>query len=342
MATIKDVARAAGVSIGTVSAAINDTGVVSEKLTRRVWEAVEKVGYSPHAIARSLRHGKSRIIGVIVSDLSNPFFTSLAKAVEAAARAAGYFVIVMNSDEDPDKELSQLRLLREQRVAGILLSPSGYDESYRKELARVAVMPIVLVDRTLRDMAFDAVVVENVAAARSVTNYLLRLGHQRIAIVNGRSHISTAEDRLRGYREALLAAGIEPDPALEFEANSQSETAYEVVQRALSLPSHATAFFAANNLMLLGAIEAIMDMGFRCPEQISLAGIDDFSWGSAIRPQLTTVAQPIEDLGVRAFELLLERIDESPNENRDRKTITLAGRLVIRDSCRALIPNTSQ
>lgn len=333
MATIKDVAKAAGVSIGTVSAAINDTGVVSDKLTRRVWEAVEKVGYSPHAIARSLRHGKSQVIGFIVSDLANPFFTSLAKAVEAAARAAGYFVIVMNSDEDAEKELSLIRLLREQRVAGILLSPAGHDAAYCIELARIAQVPLVLVDRYLRDSAFDAVIVENVAAARSVTNYLLRLGHRRIAIVNGRSHISTAEDRLRGYREALLEAGIAIDPALEFEANSQTETAYEVVQRALMAPSHATAFFAANNLMLLGAIEAVMDMGFRCPEQISLAGMDDFAWGSAIRPQLTTVAQPIEELGIRAVELLVERITHDPREVRVQKIITLNGRLVIRDSC---------
>lgn len=337
MATIKDVAKAAGVAIGTVSAAINDTGVVSEKLTRRVWEAVEQVGYTPHAIARSLRHGKSQVIGLIISDLSNPFFTSLAKVVEAKARAAGYFVIVMNSDEDSEKELTLLKLLREQRVAGILLAPTGYDEAYREKLARIVAVPIVLVDRHLPHVPFDTVVVENESAARAVTSYLVRLGHRRIAILNGRPHISTTEDRLRGYRGALVAAGIEPDPALEFAADSRTETAYEVVQRALMVASHATAFFAANNLMLLGAIEAVLDMGFRCPEQISLAGIDDFAWASAIRPQLTTVAQPIEELGTRAVELLMGRINANLNENRAQSTVTLEGRLVIRDSCRAPI-----
>lgn len=338
MPTIKDVARAAGVSIGTVSATINETGAVSDRLTRRVWAAVEQVGYSPHGIARSLRHGRSRVIGLIVSDISNPFFTSLAKAVEAVASAAGYMVIVMNSNEDAAKELNLLRLLREQRVAGILLSPSGHDAAYRDRLASHAQLPIVLVDRYLAATSFDAVTTDNVAAARTVTEYLLRLGHRRIAIVNGRPHLSTTEDRLRGYHEALRAAGLKPESALEYAADSESDTAYEAVQRALTLRPHPTAIFAANNLMLLGAFEAVLDMGFRCPEQISLAGIDDFAWSSAMRPRLTTVAQPIAELGTQAVGQLFRRIAPVGEAVPAPQRITLPGRLVIRDSCRLVTP----
>src|SRR6266404_4458292 len=160
MATIKDVARVAGVSIATVSATLNGTARVSEKRSRRIWDAIQEVGYTPHGIARSLRLGQTRSIGLIVGDIANPFFTSLAKAVEARASAAGYSVIVANSDEEPKKELALLKMLREQRVAGILLAPSGHDESYRQALLRFADMPLVLVDRQLENLPFGAVIID--------------------------------------------------------------------------------------------------------------------------------------------------------------------------------------
>jgi len=332
MATIKDVAKAAGVSIATVSATINGKGGVSEKRSRRVWDAVEAVGYSPHGIARSLRLGRTQVIGLVVGDIANPFFTSLAKAVEARASAAGYSVIVANSDEEPKKELALLRMLREQRVAGILLAPSGYDESYRQALFRFADMPLVVVDRQLEDMPFDAVVVDNVAAARVVTDYLVRLGHRRIAMINGRPHLSTADERLRGFREGLAAGGIEADEDLEVVADSRMENAYELVQRLLTLAEPPTAIVAGNNLMTLGAIQAITDMGFRCPEHISLAGIDDFAWSAVIRPKLTTVAQPIDQLGGSSVDALFACMSAT-DRAAPARVITLAPRFIIRESC---------
>lgn len=339
MATIKDVARVAGVSIATVSAYLNDSARVSEKLVRRVREAIESTGYSPDGIARSLRRGRSRSIGLVVGDISNPFFTSLAKAIEARASEAGYLVILANSDESPERELKLLQLLREQRVAGILLAPSGYDASYISAIARIRDLPLVLVDRRLSGASLDSVVVDNVAAARMVTDYLLRLGHRRIAMVVGREHLSTTEQRLCGFRDGLRAAGIDPDPTLERIADSRTETAYQVVQRLLTSEARPTAIFAANNLMMLGAIEAVLDMGFQCPDQISLAGIDDFPWSSAIRPRLTTVAQPIEELGARAVDNLLDRIScNSQHDATERpRVVTLEPRLLIRDSCKSLI-----
>jgi len=335
MATIKDVARAAGVSIGSVSATINGTSGVSEKLARRVWDAVAAVGYSPDGIARSLRLGRTSTIALVISDISNPFFASLAKAVETRANAAGYSVILANTDEDPARELELLNLMRVQRVAGILLAPSGFDDGYRTALARFADLPLVMVDRFLPDMPFDAVIVDNVAAAQSVTDYLLRLGHRRIAIVSGRPHISTAEQRLRGFSETLQTAGIRLDPALAMTADFRIETAYAAVQTLLSRPEPPTAIFAANNLMSLGAIQAVMDMGFRCPEQISVAGIDDFPWSAAIRPRLTTVVQPIEEVGATAVDRLLARLKPG-GAAAAPETVTLAPRLLVRDSCRRL------
>jgi DNA-binding LacI/PurR family transcriptional regulator len=337
MATIKDVARVAQVSIATVSAVLNGTARVSEKRSRRVWDAIRAVGYTPHAIARSLRLGQTRSIGLILGDISNPFFTSLAKAVEARASAAGYSVILANSDENPAKEANLIQVLLEQRVAGILLAPSGYDQPYLEALAAIARVPTVLVDRQLPDAAYDSVIVDNLAAARMVTDYLVRLNHKRIAIMVGRQHLSTSEQRLRGYRDSLQAAGIKVNPGLEVEAESRIDTAYKVAQRLLSMSEPPSAIFAANNLMMLGAIEAILDMGFKCPEEISLAGVDDFEGGSAIRPRLTTVSQPIEDMGTHAVDRLLHRIGEKSAARRDPvHTTILQPTFKIRDSCAPL------
>ena len=337
MATIRDVARAAGVSIATVSAILNGTARVSERLTKRVWEAIDATGYSPDGVARSLRLGRTSSIGLVVGDISNPFFTSLAKAVESRASEAGYLVIVTNTDEHPDRELKLLKLLREQRVAGVILAPSGHDMEYLSALSLLKNSPVVLVDRHLPDASFESVIVDNVAAARMVTDYLIRLNHRRIAMVIGKQHLWTTEQRLRGFHESLAAAGISPDFTLELSANSRIESAYDAVQHLLNMPNRPTAIFAANNLMMLGAIEAIMDMGFRCPEDVSLAGIDDFPWISAIRPQLTTVAQPIEELGKVAVERLLDQIEggrsRDTEQSHERKVSVLEPRLLIRDSC---------
>ncbi len=340
MTTIKDVARVAGVSIATVSALLNGTARVSDKLSRRIWDAIESTGYSPHGIARSLRLGRTRSIALVVGDICNPFFTSLAKSIEARVVEAGYLVIVANSDEEPEKELKLLKVLREQRVAGILLTPSGHDPSYLLALSRMTDIPIVLLDRLLPHSSFDSVVVDNLAAARMATDYLVRLNHRRIALVSGKQHIWTMEQRLQGYRESLKLAGIDPDPALELVADTRTESAYEVVQRLLTQPDRPSAIFAANIPMMLGAIEAVLDMGFRCPEQISLAGIDDFPGSSAIRPLLTTVTQPIEELAERAVSRLLDRIGQAPESAAKQRaqTIMLTPRLLIRDSCTRLEP----
>jgi LacI family transcriptional regulator len=340
MTTIKDVAKLAGVSIATVSATINGTATVSERLSRRVREAIDVTGYSPHGIARSLRLGRSRSIGLVIGDISNPLHTAIARAVEARAQEAGYLVIVASSHDDEHRELQLLQLLREQQVAGILLTPTGHGDRYLAALAQMAGLPIIQIDRLLPNSPFDAVLIDNVAAARMVTEYLIRLNHRRIAMVYGQPAHSTTQARLQGYRETLRSAGISPDAALELAADLRVEAAYEVVQRLMSQPEPPSAIFAANNLMLLGAFQAVLDMGFRCPEQISIAGVDDFSWSTAVRPRLTTVSQPLEDLGTQAVDLLLGRIQQKIDraDPRAARTITLGPRLMIRDSCAPFNP----
>lgn len=338
MATIRDVAKAAGVSIGTVSAALNNSAPVSQRLSRRVLRAVEQVGYAPDGVARSLRLGRTRTLALVISDISNPFFASLAKAVERAADAAGYSLVLCNTDEDPEKELRMLQLLRVQRVDGALVAPAGYTADYAARLGRIVSMPVVLVDRTVEGLGFDDVVVDNVAAARIVTEYLIRLGHRRIAIVGGRPHVSTAEERLRGFREAMAAHGIAVEPGFELQADFQTERAFDAVQTLLGRPNPPTAIFAANNLMAIGTVQAAISMGFRCPEDISIAGIDDFVWSSTMQPRLTTVVQPIEAMGESAVRCLIERLDSpaAPGTPSTARHVVLPPRLLIRESCRRL------
>ncbi len=336
MANIRDVAKHAGVSIATVSTALNGTGPVSEKTMRRIWEAVEAVGYAPNGIARSLRLGRSRLLGLIVSEITNPFFGALTLAVEKAARAQGYAVIVCNSNEDEARELELLELLKVQRVAGILVAPSGQGVKYRDSLSRDAGAPLLTIDRQIEGLERDFVGLDNRAAGRMITDYILRLGHRRIAFIGGRMGVSTSDLRFEGFCDALAAAGLQADPALCLRADFRGDAAYTVAQPLLAMAERPTAIVAANNVMALGALQAIGDLGFRCPQDVSVAGIDDFPWSTALRPRLTTVAQPIEEIGQAAVEMLLDQLTEGGAPAATGRSRIFQPTLIARDSCVAV------
>ncbi|WP_428248267.1 LacI family DNA-binding transcriptional regulator [Ferrovibrio sp.] len=336
MANIRDVAKHAGVSIATVSTALNGTGPVSEKTMRRIWEAVEAVGYAPNGIARSLRLGRSRLLGLIVSEITNPFFGALTLAVEKAARAQGYAVIVCNSNEDEARELELLELLKVQRVAGILVAPSGQGVKYRDSLSRDAGAPLITIDRQIEGLERDFVGLDNRAAGRMITDYILRLGHRRIAFIGGRMGVSTSDLRFEGFCDALAAAGLQADPALCLRADFRGDAAYTVAQPLLAMAERPTAIVAANNVMALGALQAIGDLGFRCPQDVSVAGIDDFPWSTALRPRLTTVAQPIEEIGQAAVEMLLDQLTEGSAPAAAGRSRIFQPTLIARDSCAAV------
>ena len=337
MANIRDVARQAGVSIATVSAALNRSGTVSEKTLRRILDAVDAVGYAPNGIARSLRKGRSQLFGLIVSEITNPFFGTLTRAIEKAAHDAGYAVIICNSDEDEARELELLELLRVQRVAGVILSPSGQGADYRKKLTREIGAPLVTIDRRIEGLDRDFIGLDNRAAGRMITEYVLRFGHRRIAFIGGRAGLSTSDERYQGYCEALHDIGLEPDPAICLRADFRGEAAYMVAQPMLSGRNRPTAIVAANNVMALGALQAIGDLGFRCPQDVSVAAIDDFPWSTALRPRLTAIAQPIEEMGRIAVDYLLDRVGDLETVPAARSKI-FAPTLIARDSCVALEP----
>jgi LacI family transcriptional regulator len=336
MATIRDVARLANVSVATVSNALNSADRVSPELLARVRAAVEKLSYAPHAGARSMRKRSSGLLGLIVGDITNPFFSDLFEAVEDAAAARGYLVLLCNSSERSEREEAHLRMLRSQRIDGLILAPTGAASMNRASLLAQLEVPVVLVDRAMDGLGYDCVVLDNRRAAFEATSHLVARGHRRIGLVNGPAVMRTAADRLQGYREALLAAGIGFDPALIREAGFQEQPACEAARDLLAQPERPTALFATNNLMTIGCVRALADLGLSCPEDVSLVGIDDLPWADAVSPRLTAIVQPVRVMGETALTLLADRI--AGTRLGPGATTVLAPRLAVRRSCGTPVP----
>jgi LacI family transcriptional regulator len=331
MATIRDVARLANVSVATVSNALNNAERVSPELLGRVRAAAAKLNYAPHAGARSLRKRSSGLLGLIVGDITNPFFSDLFEAIEDAAAARGYLVLLCNSSEQSGREEAHLRMLRSQRIDGLLLAPSGAASMNRASLLAQLEVPIVLIDRAMDGLGYDAVVLDNRRAGFEATTELIKSGHRRIALVNGPEVLRTAADRMQGYREALLTNGHSFDPKLVVDAGFQEMPAFEALPALLALPEPPTAVLTTNNLMTIGVVKALAARGLACPRDISLVCIDDVPWADALEPRLTAIAQPVRAIGEAAFAVLAERI--AGTRTGPGSTIVMPPRLVLRDSC---------
>jgi len=328
--TMIDVAQAAGVSIATVSAFLNGTSNVSRELTQRIEAAIREIGYERNAIARSLKTGATRTIGLTVADIRNPFFTDVVATIQQVLNKAGYAVMLCSNEEDTEKQDEQIKLLLDRMVDGLIIAPAGEDE-IMKRLVTSTRKPVVLLDRVCDGLDIDAVILDNARAVEDATNYLLGLGHRRIGYISGPPGTSTGRDRLTGYRAALDAAGVGYSPELVREGNFREADGYRAAMELLTLPDRPTAIFSANNLMVIGAMRAIRDMGFSCPTDISVASMDDFAWADVFSPRLTTIAQPVEAIGEQAARLLLERLQgKAPAEPR---RLVLHGRLMVRNSC---------
>lgn len=305
--TIRDVAKLANVSAATVSATLNRSAPVSPALQERVRRAVEELGYAPDGVARSLKTGTTSLLGLLIPDITNPFFTQLVRVVEAAAHRAGYAVLLCDSDEQLDKEQTYLRLMRTHRVAGLVWCPVG--EAGPEGLGqRLAGLPVVMVDRPAPGVTADLVVIDNHRAGYLATAHLLDLGHRRIGSIAGPAHLLPAAERLRGFKDALRERGLDPGIAPVGQGAFREAEAYASCRLLLQAPRRPTALFVGNNHMLVGVMRAIADLGLACPADISVAAIDDFPWASAFNPRLTTVRQPVEAIGETALRLLLARI----------------------------------
>ncbi len=331
MPTIRDVARHAQVSTATVSATLNSTAYVSADLKARVFAAVEALGYAPSAVAKSLKTGKTRLLALVVADVSNPFFTALIDAVETAAYDWGYALMLCNSDEKFERERHHLNLVRSQRCDGMILTPSGDPDDYASMGANAFPVPTVLIDRVLDSWNVDSVTLDNVSAATQATNYILDLGHRRLGTISGPPHVSTGADRLAGFHRALAAHGLAADPAHVRSGDFREDAAFSAAREILTLPNRPTALYVANNLMLVGVMRAIAEVGLACPADISVVSTDDFSWATAFRPRLTTVRQPVREIGLEAVRLLVDRINRPSLE--PTKRLVLQPTLIVRESC---------
>lgn len=331
MSTLRDVARRARVSVATAARALGGYGYVSPRTRQRVLRAAQALDYHPNEIARSMVRGRTQTIAVIVSDNANPFFAAVVRGIEDAVRSSGYALVLCNADEDPDKEATYLRMVRQRRVDGVILSPSGGPPELVRNLVRRG-MPLVQVDRRIEDLEADAVVVDSRAGVRAAVEHLVRLGHRRIGLISGPRRLYTGRERLEGFLEALQDAGIRPDARWILEGDFKAPSGYALVRRLLEVQPRPTALFVANNLMTIGALLGLKEAGVRIPEEMAVVGFDDMEWAPILTPPLTAVAQPAYDLGVAAGRLLLRRLEDP---GAPPQVVAFQPKLVVRESCGA-------
>jgi LacI family transcriptional regulator len=332
-ATITQVARQAGVSTATVSRVLSGQDGVSETLVQRVHEAARVLDYQPNRVARNLRRQATQIIGVVISDIQNPFFTSLLRGIEYVIEGAGYTLLLTNTDEDEKRERMYLATLRAEGVAGIIIAPcQGNRDAYCA--FEDGATPMILIDRAIPESTLDAVTVDSRQGVFDAVSHLIQLGHTRIGLVGGPDRVSTASDRKAGYLQALSQAGITLNPAYLQSGDYRQESGYEAMRRLLELPVRPTAVLAANNLMTLGTLQAIHTYGLTIPDDISVVGFDDMAWAGSLKPSLTAVMQPTYELGLSAGKLLLKRIQDP---QRAPERVILGTHLIIRDSCGPII-----
>lgn len=330
---MRDVAVDAEVSTATVSRVLAGGSGVVREVRYRVLESVARLNYQPNRFARGLRSGQSKVIGLIIPDLRNPFFTGIAHGVEGTLYAAGYTLQLGNSDGQPEREQAQLRILRGEGAAGLVFIAGNRPEA-NYDMLHTWGIPLVAVDRSPGSLAVDLVSSNNRDGVRQAVAHFVALGYSEIAMLTGPAGINVAEERLGGYLDALRRAGLPPREEFILHSDFGHAGGYAAMGRFLDLPRPPRAVVVANNLMTLGAIQQLEERRVRIPEELALVGFDDMPWASYLRPPLTTVAQASEELGKIAAQLLLERIKDP---QRPVRQVVLPTRLEVRASCGAAL-----
>jgi len=330
MATIHDVAKRAGVSPITVSRVINHSGYASQETRARVEAAIVELGYVPNRLARSLRSKRTNTLALVLTDVTNPFFTTLARGVEDTASDAGYTVIFCNTDESETEEKKYLQVVLQQQVDGILLVPAcGTCDSV--EMIQKQATPVVVLDRRMpSNTKVDVVRCDSVDGAYRLVQLLIGLGHRQIAVLSGPKIVSTAEDRVTGYHQAMVEAGIDERLHLVSYGTYTQSSGYEMAQRVLNVNPRPTALFAANNLIAIGALKAVQDAGLCVPDDVAMVGFDDLPANLLISPFFTVAVQPAYEMGQRATRLLLARLAGDAPEH--CQEVILPTELIVRQS----------
>lgn len=331
-ATIHDVAKLANVSMSTVSHVINGTRNVNEDTARKVRDAIEKTGYIPNIIAKSLKQSSTNTIGVVITDIRNQFFVDVIHAIDEEARKDGLQVFISETEENGQREFKIIKALCERRVDGIIYSPTiGMEKQTIEYLKRVKI-PVIMIDRVIgRD--FDWVGVESRESTREITEYLTDLGHKKIGILAGFRGINTTEERVAGYQEAMAKAGLPVEEQWVISGNYRNEPVTEKVIRVMESPCAPTAWIAANNRMIYNAMAAMQQLNLNVPEQVSLAAFGYSEWAEYFEPKLTALREPCWEMGKQAYQLLKRRMEDM---DAPVQQIRLMPKLEIRNSCKTL------
>lgn len=307
--TVKDVAAAAGVSVATAARVLGDYGYTSEAARKRVRDAAAGLGYVPNRVARALSSGLSGVVGLVVGDIDNPFFSAAARGVSDVLEQAGFTVIIANSDEDHERELRMIEALRSRQTDGLIVAPASEDSGeYLQALARVD-YPVVLLDRELPGVPVDVVTVDNLLGAIRAVEHLVGRGHTRIGMVTEHPWTSPLRDRLTGFRTALTRAGLDADDSRIAIGGSTREDGLHTARALLARDTGITAVFSTTNFMTLGLLRAAAECGIAIPATLSVVGFDDAEWTTVVTPPVSVVAQPAYELGRAAASQLIERIE---------------------------------
>lgn len=331
--TLRDVARVAGVSTATVSRALEKPGAVADTTRSRVMEAVAACGYTPNIMARSLRKMETRLVTILLADVTNPFFNEIVRGIEQVAREHGYSVLLADSENDPGRENAYGDLLAAKRTDGMILlngrMPAGLT---LPDAGEATDAPIVVACEYLPNIDLPTIQIDNIDAARRGTEHLLSLGHRRIGFITGPLWNVLSRDRLFGYRTAMLDRGLPFDEALVVHGNFSIQSGIAATERLLGLSQRPTGIFASNDEMAIGAIRAARDAGLRVPQDISIVGFDDIRFAAFVDPPLTTIRQPGQEIGRRAMTHMVHIL---AGERIAERRLVLPTELIVRSSAAA-------
>lgn len=327
--TIKDVASLAGVSTATVSRVLTGKNPVGDEARRRVLSSIEYLGYRPNVLARSLRAETTKTIGLVVSNVMNPFFTSIARAVEDTAGDKGYSLILGNADENPSKEDKYIDILLGKRVDGLIVSPARAQSPRLTRIVDEGV-PMIFLDRSIVGIDVPVVRADGTRAVRELVDYIVKLGHERLAIISGPPEVVSGRERLDAFMSMAGSLGVPVTEDYVKIGDFRRKSGREAMRELLELRQPPTVVFASNNLMALGALQAVKEGSYRVPEDISLAGFDDVSWFELMSPPITTIGQPTQELGSAAIRMLIDIIENGQQP----ESQTMEAELIIRGSCR--------
>jgi len=328
MPTLNDVAKLAGVAPITVSRVINNSGYASQATREKVEAAIDEMGYVPNDLARRLRSKRTNTLALVMTDITNPFFTMIARGVEDAASQEGYTVIFCNTDESESEEEKYANIVAQKQVDGVILVPAR-SNAKTVEFFQSKEIPVVVLDRRIPDVDVDVVRCDSHQGAYQLTRLLIELGHKQIVMITGPEGVSTADDRVSGYQQALAEAGLSDEEHIYYGSYTQAG-GYDLATQVMAFDNTPTAIFGANNFISIGVLKALNDLNLQVPEDIAVVGFDDLPNSLIVEPILTVAAQPAYEMGLKSTQVLLERI--SGQDQEEPQELILPIEIIVRQT----------